>query len=299
MPKELDHLVKDFVVPPGKTVSLEKDYATRFTGQWPQKGDADDLLRQGVDQLREFQQRLYAQDHYALLVILQALDAAGKDSTIKHVMSGLNPQGCQVYSFKQPSAEELDHDYLWRCSRVLPERGRIGIFNRSYYEEVLVVRVHPELLRQEHLPEPLLTDEAIAGPIWSQRFEQINHYEKYLYENGIIVVKFFLHISKQEQKERFLKRIDEPEKNWKFSAGDVRERAHWDDYMRAYEDALRHTSTAWARWHVIPADQKWFTRLAVAATIIGELERLRLQYPQLTTERRAEMKESRRMLDSE
>jgi PPK2 family polyphosphate:nucleotide phosphotransferase len=298
MPKKLDSLLDDFVVPTGTRLSLE-DYPTRYQGDWPQKQDADELLQQGIEQLRELQGKLYAQDRYALLVILQAMDAAGKDSTIKHVMSGVNPQGCQIYSFKQPSAEELDHDYLWRCNKALPERGRIGIFNRSYYEEVLVVRVHPELLRHEHLPDALLTDEALAGPIWQQRFEQINHYEKYLFENGIAVVKFFLHISKEEQKDRFLKRIHEPEKNWKFSAADVRERGHWDDYMHAYEQALEHTSTDWAPWHVIPADQKWLTRIAVAGTIVAELEKLRLAYPALADDRRSEMEDAKRLLEKE
>jgi len=299
MQKNVERLLRDFVVPPGKKVRLDKDYATRFTGDWPQKQNADGLLQKGVEQLRVLQDKLYAQDRYALLVVMQAMDAAGKDSTIKHVMSGVNPQGCQVYSFKQPSTEELDHDYLWRCNKALPERGRIGIFNRSYYEEVLVLRVHPELLRHEHLPDPLLTDEAIGGPIWKQRFEQIRNYEKYLFENGIIVVKFFLHVSKEEQKERFLKRIADPAKNWKFAAADVRERAHWDDYMSAYEDALEHTSTDWAPWHVIPADQKWFMRIAVAATIVSELDKLRLAYPTLSDERRSEMEDARRLLEKE
>jgi PPK2 family polyphosphate:nucleotide phosphotransferase len=297
MQKKTESLLRDFLVPPGKKVSLEKDFPTRYSGEWPQKQDAQDLLKQGIEQLRDLQDRLYAQDRYALLLIFQAMDAAGKDSTIEHVMSGVNPQGCQVYSFKQPSAEELDHDYLWRCYKALPERGRIGIFNRSYYEEVLVVRVHPELLHHQRLPDALLTEEAVRGPLWQQRFEQINNFEKHLYENGIIVVKFFLHVSKQEQKERFLKRIDEPEKNWKFSATDVRERAHWDDYMRAYQEVVRHTSTDWAPWHVIPADQKWFTRLAVAATIVRELEKLDLQYPNLDDDRRAEMADARKLLE--
>ena len=299
MRQKVESIVSEFRAQPGKPVDFTKDFPTRHRGDWPHKEDAGRLLEQGVQQLRELQEKLYAHDRYSLLVILQAMDAAGKDSTIEHVMSGVNPQGCQVFSFKQPSAEELDHDYLWRCNKSLPERGRIGIFNRSYYEEVLVVRVHPELLRYQRLPETLLTEEALAGPLWKQRFEQINQFEKHLYENGIVVVKFFLHVSKEEQKDRFLKRIDEPEKNWKFSAADVKERAYWDAYMRAYEEAISHTSTKWAPWYVIPADQKWFTRLAVAAILIRELEKLRLAYPQVSKERRVEMAEARTLLEAE
>jgi PPK2 family polyphosphate:nucleotide phosphotransferase len=299
MRDKVSSILGEFLAAPGKQFSLAKDFPTRHCGDWPHKEDAGRLLEQGVQQLRELQEKLYAHDRYSLLVILQAMDAAGKDSTIEHVMSGVNPQGCQVFSFKQPSAEELDHDYLWRCNKSLPERGRIGIFNRSYYEEVLVVRVHPELLRYQRLPETLLTEEALAGPLWKQRFEQINQFEKHLYENGIVVVKFFLHVSKEEQKDRFLKRIDEPEKNWKFSAADVKERAYWDAYMRAYEEAISHTSTKWAPWYVIPADQKWFTRLAVAAILIRELEKLRLAYPQVSKERRVEMAEARTLLEAE
>jgi PPK2 family polyphosphate:nucleotide phosphotransferase len=299
MQQKLEPIVSEFRVGPGKSVNLKKNFPTRYTGDWPKKDDAEQLLRQGVEQLRELQEKLYAHDWYALLVIFQAMDAAGKDGTIEHVMSGVNPQGCQVFSFKQPSAEELDHDYLWRCSKSLPERGRIGIFNRSYYEEVLVVRVHPELLQHQRLPEALVTDESVAGPLWEQRFEQINQFEKHLSENGTVVLKFFLHVSKDEQKDRFLKRIDEPEKNWKFSAGDVKERAYWDKYMHAYQDALSHTSTEWAPWYVIPADQKWFTRLAVAAVLVRELEKLKLSYPKISNERRVEMAEARLLLEAE
>jgi PPK2 family polyphosphate:nucleotide phosphotransferase len=237
---------------------------------------------------------LYAQNTYALLLIFQAMDAAGKDSTIKHVMSGINPQGCQVYSFKQPSAEELDHDYLWRSFKALPERGRIGIFNRSYYEEVLVVRVHPEILEQQQLPPS-----AKGKHIWQQRFEDINNFEKYLFNNGILVMKFFLNVSKQEQKKRFLARIDRPEKNWKFSLADAKERGHWDDYMAAYEDVFKHTSTEWAPWHIIPADNKWFTRLAVASFIYHRLQSLNLAYPVVEENHLQKLQAAKVMLESE
>lgn len=222
------------------------------------------------------------------------MDAAGKDSTIKHVMSGINPQGCQVFSFKQPSAEELDHDYLWRSFKALPERGRIGIFNRSYYEEVLVVRVHPELLERQQLPPS-----SKGKNIWQQRFEEINNFERYLVDNGIIVLKFFLHVSKTEQKERFLKRINRPEKNWKFSLSDAQERKHWDAYMKAYEAAITHTSTPWAPWHVIPADKKWFTRLAVAYFIYEKMQALNLSYPEVEPDHLQRLKEAKFVLETE
>jgi PPK2 family polyphosphate:nucleotide phosphotransferase len=237
------------------------------------------------------QDKLYAQDRWALLLIFQAMDAAGKDGAIKHVMSGVNPQGCQVYSFKTPTSEELDHDYLWRTIWRLPQRGRIGIFNRSYYEEVLVVRVHPELLRNERIPSSL-----VAKNIWEDRFEDICALERYLSRNGIVIRKFYLNISRKEQKRRFLARLQEPEKNWKFSAADVREREYWDDYMRAYEDMIAHTATKHAPWYVIPADNKWFTRLVVAATIIDALEELSLSYPKLDGEQRKQLQAAAAML---
>jgi PPK2 family polyphosphate:nucleotide phosphotransferase len=318
--EEMDRLI----VPPGRKISLAKDYDPRFTGRIVEKKEATGLLQRGVKLLAELQDMLYAQDRHALLVVLQAMDAAGKDGTIKHVMSGVNPQGVQVYSFKGPSAEEMDHDYLWRSMKALPERGRIGIFNRSYYEEVLVVRVHPEILDGQKLPE----DKKGKG-IWKRRFDEINHFEKYLEdngihvvkiflnvsrseqkkrfrdirgferylaENGVRIVKFFLHVSRDEQKKRFLERIEEPEKNWKFSAADVRERAHWNDYMKAYEDVFNHTSTAWAPWHIIPADHKWYTRIAVVAVIVRKLQSLGLHYPVVGNAARKELLEARRML---
>jgi PPK2 family polyphosphate:nucleotide phosphotransferase len=230
-----------------------------------------------VSLLADLQDMLYAQDRYAVLLIFQAMDAAGKDGAIKHVMSGINPQGCQVYSFKAPSSEDLDHDFLWRCMRCLPERGRIGIFNRSYYEETLVVRVHKELLDKQHLPSELVTKD-----IWDDRFQDIRAFERYLTRNGIIVRKFFLNVSKKEQRKRFLSRIEEPEKNWKFSASDIEERGYWDDYMEAYEDMIRNTATKRAPWYVVPADNKWFTRVVVAAAVIEALASLDLAYPKVS-----------------
>jgi PPK2 family polyphosphate:nucleotide phosphotransferase len=241
--------------------------------------------------MAEYQDRLYAQDRWAVLLVFQAMDAAGKDSAIKHVMSGVNPQGCQVYSFKAPTSEELDHDFLWRCSRALPERGRIGIFNRSYYEEVLVVRVHPELLARQKLPPG-----AVSRSIWKERYEDIASHERYLARNGIAICKFFLNVSPQEQKRRFLDRLDEPEKHWKFSESDVRERQHWDAYMKAYEQAIRNTAAPHAPWYVVPADKKWFTRLVVAAAIIDTLDSLDLRYPQVGPERQEELAMARREL---
>jgi PPK2 family polyphosphate:nucleotide phosphotransferase len=238
---------------------------------------------------------LYAQDHWAVLLIFQAMDAAGKDSAIKHVMSGLNPQGCQVASFKAPSTEELDHDFLWRCQRHLPERGRIGIFNRSYYEEVLVVRVHPEILGRQKLPRELLEDKKI----WKRRYEDIAAFERYLAHNGTIVRKFFLHVSKKEQKRRFLERLDTPAKNWKFSAADVKERGCWKDYMAAYEEMIRRTATPAAPWYVVPADNKWFTRVVVAAAVVESLASLDLRYPPVGPEQRKELDEARALLMAE
>ena len=252
---------------------------------------ATQRLADGVRWLAAEQDKLYAQDRRSLLLIFQAMDAAGKDGTIKHVMSGVNPQGCQVVSFKQPSAEELDHDWMWRCWRHLPERGRIGIFNRSYYEEVLVVRVHPELLNAQKLPP-----ECVSKKIFGQRLRDIARFEDYLTRNGTTVLKFFLHVSKDEQKKRFLERLDEPEKNWKFAAGDVRERAHWDDYMEAYEDAIRATATPESPWFVVPADNKWFTRLVVAGAVVEALEKMDLGYPVITAAQRAELASAREAL---
>jgi len=250
-------------------------------------------LEKDVARLRKYQDILYAQNTYALLIIFQAMDAAGKDSAIKHVMSGVNPQGTQVFSFKAPSAEELDHDYLWRCNKAVPERGRIGIFNRSYYEEVLVVRVHPEILNSEQLPR-----ECLKG-IWKTRFEQINNFERYLVQNGIHVLKFYLNVSKEEQRQRFLARIERPEKNWKFSLADAKERGHWDDYMKVYEDAFRSTSTKWAPWYVIPADNKWFTHVAVADLIIAKFRSLKLAYPTLSEQHLQELLIAKEALENE
>jgi PPK2 family polyphosphate:nucleotide phosphotransferase len=283
----------DFLVKPDTKIKL-KTYDPDYTAEFKDKGLAKDQLQAGVRQLAVYQDILYAQNVYAILLIFQAMDAAGKDSTIKHVMSGINPQGCQVFSFKAPSAEELDHDYLWRSAKALPERGRIGIFNRSYYEEVLIVRVHPSILATQHLP-PIHK----KSSIWKQRFEEINHFEKYLTTNGVIVLKFFLNVSKDEQKKRFLERIDLPEKNWKFAIGDVTERAHWDDYMRAYEDMFNHTSTEWAPWYIIPANHKWFTRLAVADILCARLKALNLAYPTVNPEHQQELLKARAMLESE
>jgi len=259
-----------------------------------QKPQAKELLTRGVEWLAEMQNKLYAQDSWALLLVFQAMDAAGKDGTIKHVMSGVNPQGCQVFSFKVPSAEELDHDYMWRYARNFPERGRIGIFNRSYYEEVLVVRVHEEILARQHLPA-----KCISGKIWDQRLADIAGFEDYLGRNGTQVVKFFLHVSRKEQKRRFMERLDLPEKNWKFQASDVAERAYWDRYMKAYEQAIRATATEAAPWYVVPADNKWFTRLVVAAAIVDAMQRLDLAYPQIDAKKRAELARARRLLQNE
>ena len=255
---------------------------------------AQEALQRGVEALASLQDMLYAQDRWSVLLIFQAMDAAGKDSAIKHVMSGINPQGCQVVSFKAPSAEELDHDFLWRCARHLPERGRIGIFNRSYYEEVLVVRVHPDLLAKQHLPEELVTKD-----IWKERFRDIRTFERYLTGNGTVVRKFFLHVSRKEQKKRFLERIDSPRKNWKFSSFDVQERGFWKDYMRAYEDMIRHTATKDSPWYVVPADNKWFTRAVVAAAVVDTLASLDLHYPKIDKEKRAELARARKLLLAE
>lgn len=268
-------------IDPGDTRGLESEF----------KEEAKQLLAQGVERLSELQDMLYAQNRWGVLLIFQALDAAGKDGTIKHVMSGVNPQGCQVYSFKAPTVEDLDHDFLWRCVKSLPERGRIGIFNRSYYEEVLVVRVHREILAQQQLPPELVTKR-----IWKERFEDISALERYLTRNGYLILKFFLHVSKEEQKRRFLERLERPEKNWKFSTADAKERRHWDDYMAAYEDMIRQTATDYAPWYVVPADNKWFTRLVVAAAIEAALEKLDLRYPEVDDRQREELAAARELL---
>jgi PPK2 family polyphosphate:nucleotide phosphotransferase len=291
--KRIQKLLKQVRVPEGRKIRL-KDYDPEWTGSITDEDEAEDLLEEGVKRLAKQQNVLYAQDHHSVLLIFQAMDAAGKDGTIKHVMSGINPQGCQVYNFKAPSAEERDHTYLWRSMKALPERGRIGIHNRSYYEEVLVTRVHPAILQSQQLPAHLKD----AG-IWKRRFREINDFERYLTDNGMVVLKFFLHVSKDEQKRRFLARIEEEEKNWKFSVNDAKERAFWGDYMRAYEDVFSNTSTEHAPWHIIPADHKWFTRLAVAAIVYNALEQLDLHYPKMTAEKKAELQEVRKLLLAE
>jgi PPK2 family polyphosphate:nucleotide phosphotransferase len=286
--------IRPLLVPPGAKICLATDYDPGFKGDYLDRKDAAKKLQDGIQRLATYQDMLYAQDTYALLIIFQALDAAGKDGTIKHVMSGINPQGCDVTSFKAPSVEELNHDYLWRCAKRVPERGRIGIFNRSYYEEVLVARVHPEILESQRLPPA-----ARGKRLWQKRFEDINCFEKYLTNNGIVVLKFFLNVSKAEQKKRFLERIERAEKNWKFSASDVRERAFWDAYQEAYQDVFNHTSTEWAPWFVIPADHKWFARLAVCNVIQRALKKLDLSYPTVSKDRKRELLVARKLLDTE
>jgi len=286
--------VSPFLVPPRANISLNKDCDPTYTDYYVTKKEAARKLRTDVEQLAKYQDMLFAQDSYSRLLNFQAMEVAGKDGTIKHVMSGVNPQECDVSSFKSPSSEELNHDYLWRCMKRLPERGRIGIFNRSYYEEVLVVRVHREIIEAQHLP-PALQDKQI----WKRRFENINNFEKYISENGIVVLKVFLNDSKEEQKRRFLERIDRPEKNWKFSVGDANERAFWNDYQDAYEDVLNHTSTPSAPWHIIPADHKWYTRLAVADIIVDALKKLKVRYPSVRKSRKNELLEVRHALEIE
>jgi PPK2 family polyphosphate:nucleotide phosphotransferase len=278
--KGKDFRLKD--VDPGDTLEFTKE---------EHKPRAKEALSNGILALAELQDKLYAEDKWAVLLMFQAMDAAGKDGAIKHVMSGVNPQGCQVYSFKSPSAEELDHDYLWRCMRCLPNRGHIGIFNRSYYEEVLVVRVHPEFLKKQKLPPKL-----IDKKIWEDRFEDIRNFEQYLTRNGVIVRKFFLHVSKKEQKRRFLERIDDPLKNWKFSSNDAAERDYWDDYMNAYEEMIRETATKDAPWYVVPADNKWFTRVVVAAAVIDALADLELAYPEVGGDKLKELAAAKKKL---
>ena len=282
------------MVPPGAKISLKKDFAPDFTGGLDDKEGALQKVAANVGRLSDLQEKLYAQDTYGVLIVFQAMDAAGEDGAIRHVMSGINPQGCDVTSFKTPSAEELDHDYLWRAAKALPARGMIGIFNRSYYEEVLIVRVHPEFLDKQKLPGKKGDDD-----FWERRFKEINRFEKYLVHNGIVVIKFFLNLSKKEQKKRFLARIDQPKKNWKFSGADCGERAHWDDYQEVIEDMLNHTSSSWAPWFVIPADNKWFARLAISEVICAVLETLGLKYPEVGPEQHAELLRIRAVLENE
>ena len=284
---------KPYRVEQGKKFRL-KDVDPDDTGGLQSGESAKRWLERGVEVLSDLQEKLYAQDRWALLLIFQAIDAAGKDGTIRHVMSGVNPQGCQVFSFKAPSAEELDHDFLWRTSRCLPERGRIGIFNRSYYEETLVVRVHPEILAREKLPA-----ECVTGNIWKERFEDIRAFERYATRNGIAIRKFFLHVSRDEQKRRLLRRLDQPSRNWKFSTADAKERRYWDKYLDACEDMIRHTAAPHAPWYVVPADHKWFTRLVVAAAVVDALEEMDLHFPKVGKAQMKELKAARALLERE
>jgi PPK2 family polyphosphate:nucleotide phosphotransferase len=292
--KKVEEFSRPYRVTSGKNFRL-KDIDPRSTWTVKSKEAATELLRRGVTVLSDLQERLYAQDRWSMLLIFQAMDAAGKDGTIKHVMSGVNPQGCQVYAFKAPSSEELDHDYLWRCMRALPERGRIGIFNRSYYEETLVTRVHPEILGNQKLPPELVSKKKI----WDERYEDINAFERYLSRQGVVILKFFLHVSRDEQKRRFLSRLEEPAKNWKFSIGDAHERGHWDDYQDAYEDTIRNTASKHAPWYVVPADHKWFTRIVVAAAVIDALQDLKLEFPEVNADKRKELAAVRQTLEAE
>ena len=285
-------LAKPYRITNGKKFRLKHvDPADTGDLKSADKPRAKEALQNGVEAMAELQDVLYAQDRWSLLLIFQAMDAAGKDGTIKHVMSGVNPQGCQVSSFKGPTSEDLDHDYLWRCVKQLPERGRIGIFNRSYYEETLVVRVHPEFLAGQKLPK-----ECVTKDIWKERFQDIRAFERYLHRNGTAVVKFFLHISKAEQQKRFLERLDDPDKNWKFSVNDARERSFWDDYMEAYEETIRETASENSPWYVVPADNKWFTRVIVAAAVIDALAAMKLQYPKVSEAKRQELAATRKEL---
>jgi PPK2 family polyphosphate:nucleotide phosphotransferase len=290
--------IRDFIQPlrvaPGSEIVLGRDFDPGDTGTFFTETDSKDLLHQGVELLDDYQSRLAAQDTYGVLVVLQALDAGGKDSTIRHVMSGVNPQGVVVHGFRAPSAEELDHDYLWRYAQKLPARGQIAIFNRSHYEEVVVVRVHPEILERQKLP-PSARD----GDVWDRRYRQINDWERFLVENGFPVVKLFLNLSREEQRRRFLRRIDYPEKNWKFNANDIKERAHWDEYQAAFSDMLSATSTEHAPWYVIPADHKWFMRVAVAAVLVDTLDKIDPQYPTVSEEAKQALVASKEILEAE
>jgi PPK2 family polyphosphate:nucleotide phosphotransferase len=283
-------LAKSYRIDDGKHFRL-KDYDPADTGRWDSQERAEEKMQKDITRLEDLQSKLYAQDRWALLLIFQAMDAAGKDGTIKRVMSGVNPEGCEVYSFKTPSETELQHDFLWRTTQRLPERGHIGIFNRSYYEEVLVVRVHSDVLKNEKTPPSLVTKD-----VWKERFEDIHGFERHMARNGTVIRKFFLHLSKKEQKARFLARLDEPKKNWKFSAADIREREFWDDYQAAYEEMIRHTATKHAPWYVVPANNKWFTHLVVAAAIVETLEELNLSYPKVDAAKRKELETARQML---
>ena len=291
--RRIAELIEPFRVTRGKGFSL-RDYDPDDSLEIASKENAEELLRQGVQQLARMQDRLYAQDQWGVLLIFQAMDAAGKDGAIKHVMSGINPQGCQVYAFKAPTTEELDHDFLWRTSKSLPERGRIGIFNRSYYEEALVVRVHPEILAKQKMPTELVTKR-----IWDERFEDIRSFERYLARQGYVIVKFFLNVSRKEQKARFLERLERPEKNWKFALADAHERKHWKEYQEAYEDVIRATATKHAPWYVVPADKKWFARLVVAGAIYDALARLGLRYPVVGQDKKKELAAARTELLNE
>ena len=283
-------LANKYRIDKGKHFRL-KDFDPADTGAWTSKENAEAALQREIARTAELQDKLYAQDNWSLLLIFQAMDAAGKDGAIKHVMSGVNPQGCQVYSFKAPSELELQHDFLWRTTRDLPERGHIGIFNRSYYEEVLVVRVHPEILRSQKTPPSL-----VGKKIWDERFEDICCFERHMARSGTVIRKFFLNVSKKEQKKRFLERLEEPQKNWKFSASDVRERARWDDYQDAYEAMIRNTATEHAPWYVVPADNKWFTRLVISTVIVDTLELLDLEYPKVDAEKRKQLEAAKKQL---
>jgi PPK2 family polyphosphate:nucleotide phosphotransferase len=292
--KRIAELIEPLRVKPGSKVNLGKDFDPGYKADFLKKKDGAELLRTGIEMLADYQRRLAAQDTFGVLVCLQALDAGGKDGTIRHVMSGVNPQGVRVSGFKVPSAEELDHDYLWRYARRLPTRGEIGIFNRSHYEEVLVVRVHPEALDRQKLPEA-----AKGKDIWSRRFREINDWERYLSDNGIKVVKLFLNLSKEEQRTRFMKRIDVPERNWKFSAADVRERRRWDDYQRAFSRMLSATSTEWAPWYVVPADRKWFARICAAAVLAHTLIEIDPKYPKVSAKAREALQAAKKELEAD
>ena len=285
-------LAATFQVDQGRHFKL-KDFDPAETGHWHSKQNAEQAVEQGIARTAELQDKLYAQDNWSLLLIFQAMDAAGKDGAIKHVMSGVNPQGCQVYSFKAPSEQDLQHDFLWRTTRDLPERGHIGIFNRSYYEEVLVVRVHSQILKSQKTPPSLVTKD-----IWNERFEDICCFEQHMARSGTVIRKFFLHLSKKEQKRRFLARLEEPEKNWKFSASDIHERKYWDEYQDAYEDMIRHTATKHAPWYIVPADNKWFSRLVISTVIVDALESLNLSYPKVDAAKRKELDEARKIMES-
>ena len=290
-------LDEKLLVKPGSKVDLRK-FDTKYTADFKDKDDAREMLEQDVKRLSELQDMLYAYNKYSLLIIFQAMDAAGKDGTIKHVMSGVNPQGCAVTSFKQPSTEELEHDYLWRVNKALPRRGMISIFNRSHYEEVIVTRVHPEYILYQNIPGINSIDN-IDNSFWMKRYESINNFEKHIADNGTVILKFFLHVSKDEQKERFLSRIEEPGKNWKFSVTDIKERQFWDIYMESYEDAIINTSTRYAPWYVIPADRKWFMRAAVGDIIVGTLEQLNISYPEISEVEKAELNKAKDIIFKE